>query len=112
MVRMVGVDEGIRGGVERELHGAHERLAERDAAGARGYLRIEGQVRGLQDMVADGAYCIDVIAQTSAAKRALSGVEDALMEGHLKSCVDSQIKKGQEGKATAEILKVYGLKRR
>lgn len=73
---------------------------------------IEGQIRGLQDMVASGTYCIDVIAQTSAAKQALSSVEDALMEAHLKSCVVSQIKKGQEGKATGEILKVYRLKRR
>lgn len=73
---------------------------------------VEGQVRGLQQMVSDGAYCIDVIAQTSAAKQALSGVEDALMEGHLKSCVVSQIKKGQEAKAVGEILKVYRIKRR
>lgn len=73
---------------------------------------VEGQVRGLQEMIARGDYCIDVIAQTSAAKQALAGVEDALLEEHLKSCVVSQIKKGQEAKAVGEILKVYRLKRR
>lgn len=73
---------------------------------------IEGQVRGLQDMVESGVYCIDIITQTSAVKQALSGVEDALMEGHLGTCLVHQIQKGQTKKATEEILKVYGLKRK
>ena len=73
---------------------------------------IEGQVRGLQDMVEEGKYCIDIITQTSAIKQALSGVEDVLMEGHLGTCLVNQIKRGQTEKATKEILKVYGLKRK
>jgi CsoR family transcriptional regulator, copper-sensing transcriptional repressor len=73
--------------------------------------RIEGQVRGLQKMIDDGTYCVDVITQTSAVKRALSGVEDQLMESHLGTCVVGQMKKGQHAKATKEILKVYSLKR-
>ncbi len=63
-------------------------------------------------MLAKGAYCIDVITQTSAVKQALSGVEDAIMENHLSTCVVEQMKKGKEGKAIKEILKVYGLKRK
>lgn len=73
---------------------------------------IEGQVRGLQDMVAKGTYCVDVITQTSAVKQALSGVEDLLMESHLSTCVIDQIKKGSTEQATGEILKVYRLKRK
>ncbi|OHD13920.1 MAG: hypothetical protein A2Z96_05605 [Spirochaetes bacterium GWB1_48_6] len=73
---------------------------------------IEGQVRGLQEMLKKDAYCIDVITQTSAAKQALSGVEDALMENHLGTCLIHQIKKGKEQKAVGEILKVYKLKRK
>jgi CsoR family transcriptional regulator, copper-sensing transcriptional repressor len=73
--------------------------------------RIEGQVRGLQKMIEEDAYCVDVITQTSAVKRALSGVEDQLMESHLGTCVIGQMKKGQHEKATKEILKVYSLKR-
>ena len=73
---------------------------------------VEGQVRGLQEMLAKDTYCIDVITQTSAVKRALSGVEDALMESHLGTCVIHQIKKGKERTAVKEILKVYGLKRK
>ena len=73
---------------------------------------IEGQVRGLQEMIKDGKYCIDIITQTSAVKRALSGVEDILMEEHLGCCVVDQIRKGKEIKAKEEILKVYRLKRK
>ncbi len=73
---------------------------------------VEGQVRGLQDMLTKDVYCIDIITQTSAVKQALSGIEDALMENHLSACVISQIKKGQEKKALGEILKVYRLKRK
>ncbi len=73
---------------------------------------LEGQVRGIQNMVEKNAYCIDIITQTSAIKQGLSSVEDALMEGHLGHCVVNQIKSGQTAKATKEILKVYQLKRK
>ena len=73
---------------------------------------IEGQIRGLQNMVENGTYCIDIITQTSAVKQALSSVEDSLMEGHLGHCVVKQIQKGQTEKAKKEILKVYQLKRK
>lgn len=73
---------------------------------------IEGQVRGLQRLITEGTYCIDVITQTSAVKQALSNVEDALLEEHLGHCSVNQIKKGQTAKAVKEILKVYKLKRK
>ncbi|MFA5841442.1 MAG: metal-sensitive transcriptional regulator [Candidatus Paceibacterota bacterium] len=73
---------------------------------------IEGQIRGLREMIEKDKYCIDVITQSSAVKQALSGVEDALMEDHLNTCVVHQIKKGQEKKAVGEVLKVYRLKRK
>lgn len=73
---------------------------------------IEGQVRGLQDMLTKDAYCIDVITQTSAVKQALSNVEDALLESHLSTCLVHQIHEGKEKQAVAEILKVYQLKRK
>ena len=77
-----------------------------------GPTNIEGQVRGLQKMINADTYCIDVITQTSAIKQGLSNIEDVLMENHLEQCVVDQIKKGQTGKATKEILKVYQLKRK
>ena len=73
---------------------------------------VEGQIRGLQKMVGDGKYCIDVITQTSAVKQGLSNVEDMLLESHLGDCILKQIKAGQTSKAKGEILKVYKLKRK
>lgn len=73
---------------------------------------IEGQVKGLQEMITKDIYCVDIITQTSAVKQALSGIEDALMENHLGTCVVHQIKKGKQDVAIEEILKVYRLKRK
>lgn len=73
---------------------------------------IEGQIRGLQKMVVEDTYCIDIITQASAVKEALSGVEDLLLENHLSTHVVEQIKSGEEAHATDEILKVYKLKRK
>jgi len=73
---------------------------------------IEGQIHGLEKMIEEDIYCIDVITQTSAIKQAISGIEDALMENHLNTCVIRQIKKGKERTAVDEVLKVYRLKRK
>ena len=48
---------------------------------------IEGQVRGLQDMVDKEKYCVDIITQTSAVKKALGSVEDLILENHLSTHV-------------------------
>lgn len=73
---------------------------------------IEGQVRGVQNMVLKDAYCIDVITQSSAIKQAISNIEDALLENHLSTCVVDQIRNGKDKQPTKEILKVYKLKRK
>jgi len=73
---------------------------------------IEGQVRGIQNLIERDTYCIDVITQTSAAKQGLSNVEDMLLENHLEHCVVDQVKSGQVKKAKEEIIKVYKLKRK
>ena len=73
---------------------------------------IEGQLRGLQDMVHKDTYCIDVITQTSAVKQGLSNVEDLMLESHLDTCVSHQMTSGQHAKAKSEVLKVYKLKRK
>ena len=49
--------------------------------------RIEGQIRGIQKMLEDDRYCIDILTQTSAVVAALHGVEDLVMENHLNMCV-------------------------
>ena len=49
--------------------------------------RIEGQVRGLQRLVDEEAYCIDVLTQITAVDKALKGVAVNLLDGHLRHCV-------------------------
>jgi DNA-binding FrmR family transcriptional regulator len=56
--------------------------------------RIEGQVRGLQRMVDDDVYCIDILTQISAATRALQGVALELLDRHLDHCVRDAIRVG------------------
>lgn len=70
---------------------------------------VEGQVRGLQRMVEEEKYCIDIINQSSAVKEALSGVEDLMLENHLSTHVVEQIKSGKNKKAVKEIMSVYKL---
>jgi CsoR family transcriptional regulator, copper-sensing transcriptional repressor len=56
--------------------------------------RIEGQVRGLQRMVDDDAYCIDILTQVSAVTRALQSVAIGLVDEHLDHCVREAISRG------------------
>jgi CsoR family transcriptional regulator, copper-sensing transcriptional repressor len=56
--------------------------------------RIEGQVRGLQRMVGEDAYCIDVLTQISAATRALQSVAIELLDDHLGHCMREAIASG------------------
>ena len=64
--------------------------------------RIEGQIRGLQRMVEQDTYCIDVLTQVSAATRALESVALALLDEHLSHCVSNAIATGGE-EADAKI---------
>jgi DNA-binding FrmR family transcriptional regulator len=73
---------------------------------------VEGQVRGLQRIVEEEKYCIDIITQSSAVKQALSSFEDLILENHLTTHVVHQIKHGKEQQAVEEILKVYKLKKK
>ncbi|MFE2755117.1 metal-sensitive transcriptional regulator [Actinosynnema sp. NPDC059335] len=59
--------------------------------------RVEGQVRGLQRMVADDEYCIDVLTQIAAATKALQAVSLGLLDGHLRHCVADALAEGGEG---------------
>ena len=65
--------------------------------------RIEGQVRGLQRMVEDDKYCIDILTQVSAATKALQSVALGLLEDHLAHCVTEAVAEG--GQAADEKVR-------
>lgn len=73
---------------------------------------IEGQVKGLQKMVDEEVYCVDIITQTSAVRHALSSVEDAMLENHLSTHVVEQMRTGNAKKAVGEILSVYKISKK
>ena len=56
--------------------------------------RIEGQVRGIDRMIKEERYCIDVLVQLQAVKAALAKVEDAILNDHATTCVEAAIETG------------------
>ncbi len=73
---------------------------------------IGGQLRGLEKMLAEDKYCIDIIHQSLAVKEALSGVEDLILENHLATHASQQIKSGKGSRAVKEIISIYKLSKR
>ena len=64
--------------------------------------RIEGQVRGLQRMIEDDKYCIDILTQVAAATKALQSVALGLLEEHLSHCVTEAVAEGGDN-ATEKV---------
>jgi CsoR family transcriptional regulator, copper-sensing transcriptional repressor len=72
---------------------AHGYEASKDAVQKR-LRRVEGQVRGLQRMVEEDRYCIDILEQVSAATRALQAVALELLDDHMAHCVADAVRTG------------------
>ncbi len=66
--------------------------------------RIEGQIKGIQRMVDDERYCIDIVNQITAVKRALEQVALMVMKRHVESCVSEAIKMGNSTKKVDELM--------
>ena len=69
--------------------------------------RIEGQVRGVQQMIDDKRYCMDIVNQVKAIKSALSRVESKVLEKHLRSCVTKVLNKKEMEEKITELVKVF-----
>ncbi len=80
----------------------------RDKAIAR-LRRIEGQVRGIQRMLEEGRYCVDILTQTSAVVAALHGVEDLVMENHLNTCVAEAMKSDDPAEKAEKVEEVMNV---
>jgi DNA-binding FrmR family transcriptional regulator len=74
---------------------------DKDAIGAR-LRRIEGQVRGIEKMVDDERYCIDILTQVGAVMSALESVGLKVLEDHVDHCVAGAIASGDEAEARAK----------
>lgn len=58
--------------------------------------RIEGQIRGIKNMVEEDAYCIDILMQVAAANAALNSFNKELLASHIKTCVADDIRNGKD----------------
>jgi len=69
--------------------------------------RIEGQIRGIINMINDGKYCVDILNQIKAAKAALVSVESKVLKKHVESCVKNSLKnKSAVDAKVSELLKL------
>ena len=69
--------------------------------------RVEGQIRGIINMVNEEKYCVDILYQIKAAKSALVSIESKILENHIESCVKNSLKnKNDVDKKVSELLKL------
>lgn len=68
--------------------------------------RIEGQIRGVQKMIEEKRYCVDILTQLSSIVGAIKGVEDNILERHLKGCVQHSFLKGKKEDKSRKIDEV------
>ena len=90
-------------------HHQHETLsdAKRDAVKRLNY--IDGHLAGIRRMVEEDKYCVDILKQTFAVRRAIQKLESVLLEGHLNSCVIDGVKDGREDQVLGELIELYTL---
>ena len=70
---------------------------------------IEGHLAGIRRMVEEDKYCVDVLKQTYAVRRAIQKLESKLLEGHLHSCVIEGVRNGREDEVLGELMELYSL---
>ncbi|WP_026411781.1 metal-sensitive transcriptional regulator [Actinomadura oligospora] len=81
--------------------------ATKDQLGTR-LRRIEGQVRGIERMVEDDRYCIDILTQISAIQAALDKVALGLLDGHVRHCVAEGSHEGKSEEMSTELMAAVG----
>lgn len=71
--------------------------------------RIEGQVRGIKNMIEDGKYCVDILTQIKAIRSALKGLELQILEGHANHCLMNALSSGSKKDAKEKVDEIMEL---
>ena len=71
--------------------------------------RIEGQVRGVKNMVEEGKYCVDILTQIKAIRSALKGLELQILEGHANHCLMNAIESKSKSDVQEKINEIMDL---
>jgi DNA-binding FrmR family transcriptional regulator len=70
---------------------------------------IEGHLGGIRKMVENDEYCVDILRQTYAVRKAIEKLEALILENHLHGCVPEGIKEGRETEVIEELVQLYNL---
>lgn len=70
---------------------------------------IDGHLAGIRRMIEEDKYCVDVLKQTYAVRRAIEKMEALLLDGHLHTCVVEGVREGREEQVVGELLQLYEL---
>jgi DNA-binding FrmR family transcriptional regulator len=70
---------------------------------------IDGHLGGVRRMIEEGEYCVDILKQTYAVRRAIEKLEALLLDGHLHTCVVDGVRDGREDQVVGELLELYAL---
>ncbi len=70
---------------------------------------IEGHLGGIRKMVEEDKYCVDILRQTFAVRKAIEKLESLILEQHLHTCVPDGIKEGRENEVVDELVQLYNL---
>lgn len=73
---------------------------------------IEGHLKGIRKMIDEDQYCVDILKQTYAVKRALDRLDALIVSGHLKHCVKDGILEGRDEEVLTELDQLFELSRR
>lgn len=71
--------------------------------------KIEGQIRGIQKMIEEKRYCIDILTQLTSVVGAIKSVEENILERHLKGCVQLSFDKGGKQDQSLKIDEIVGV---
>ncbi|MBX3665672.1 MAG: metal-sensitive transcriptional regulator [Burkholderiales bacterium] len=89
-----------------DCHASHAVVQPHKQALLKRLNRVEGQVRGVAQMVQDDRYCVDVLTQVAAIQSALDAVALRLLEDHTRGCVADAVRADRGDRAIAELMAV------
>ncbi len=70
---------------------------------------VDGHLAGIRRMIEEDKYCVDILKQTHAVRRAIQKIEALILEGHLHTCVLEGVRDGRDEQVLGELLELYNL---
>jgi DNA-binding FrmR family transcriptional regulator len=87
----------------------HKMEADKKRAVLKRLAFVDGHLQGVRRMVEADKYCVDVLKQTFAIRRAIEKIESLILDNHLHTCVIEGIKEGRDDQVVGELLDLYEL---